>query len=72
MKKKKNKKILKFLGVIIIIGILVYLVVNMKIKNIYIKGNNLLTDQEIIELAKYKIYLYNLLKVLKNHRLSRL
>ena len=25
-----------------------------------------------IDLAKYKIYLYNLLKVLKNHRLSRL
>ena len=56
MKKKKDKKILKKIGVIIIIILIVYLIINVRIKNIYIKGNKLLTDQEIIELAGIENY----------------
>ena len=56
MKKIKNKKlkiknIIIFLGLLVILALSVYLILNMKIKNIYVKGNKLLTDQEIIELA---------------------
>ena len=52
-KKKKNKKkiILKILIIIIILGSLIFYFKNMKIKNIYVTGNNNLKDQEIIELA---------------------
>ena len=51
-KKKKNKKkiILKILIIIIILGSLIFYFKNMKIKNIYVTGNNNLKDQEIIEL----------------------
>ena len=58
MKKKKNKvrKIFKILGVIIILSLIVYIVINIKIRNIYVKGNNILTDQEIIELAGIENY----------------
>lgn len=58
MKKKKNKrrKILKFLGCLVILGVIVYLVINIRIKNIYVKGNKNLTDQEIIELAGIENY----------------
>ena len=58
MKKKKNKlkKIFKILGVIIIIGLIIYLILNVRIKNIYIKGNKKLTEQEIIELAGIEDY----------------
>ncbi len=57
MKKKKNKKkLIIFIGVIIFIVLGVILVKNAKIKNIYIKGNNILSDQEIIELAGIENY----------------
>lgn len=58
MKKKKNKlrKIFKILGVVIIITIVIYSLMNLKIKNIYIKGNKILSDQEIIELAGIENY----------------
>ena len=56
MKKKKNKKILKKIGVILILLLIFYLIINIKIKNIYVKGNKLLTDQEIIELAGIENY----------------
>ena len=60
MKKKKNKKIrkiFKFLGVLVILVLLSYYFINIRIKNIYIHGNKILTDQEIIELAGLKIIL---------------
>lgn len=53
-KKKKKKRILKIknimilLGIFIIIGLFIYYVINMPIKNIYIKGNNIVSDNEII------------------------
>ena len=58
MKKRKNKKkkIIKFLGVLAILSLLVMFVLNIRIKNIYIKGNKLLSDQEIIELAGIEKY----------------
>ena len=57
-KKKKNKKkiILKILIIIIILGSLIFYFKNMKIKNIYVIGNNNLKDQEIIELAGINKY----------------
>lgn len=57
-KKKKNKKkiILKILIIIIILGSLIFYFKNMKIKNIYVTGNNNLKDQEIIELAGINNY----------------
>ena len=59
MRKKKNKKIkkiYKFLGLVLIFGLIVYGIINIRIKNIYVKGNNILTDQEIIELAGIENY----------------
>ena len=63
-KKKKNKKkiILKILIIIIILGSLIFYFKNMKIKNIYVTGNNTLKDQEIIELAGINNY-PNLFKI---------
>lgn len=57
-KKKKNKKkiILKILIIIIILGSLIFYFKDMKIKNIYVIGNNNLKDQEIIELAGINNY----------------
>lgn len=57
-KKKKNKKkiILKILIIILILGSLIFYFKNMKIKNIYVTGNNILKDQEIIELAGINNY----------------
>lgn len=55
-KKKGIKRLIKILIIIIlIIGICWYLK-NLKIKNIYIKGNDYLKDYEIIELAGIQDY----------------
>lgn len=54
-KKKKKKRVLKikniciFIGVLIFIIGLIYYILTMPIKNIYIKGNNIISDNEIIE-----------------------
>lgn len=62
MKKKKKRvkiKIIPFLIVALIIALLVglfYLLSLIPIKNIYIKGNKYLSDQEIIELANIEDY----------------
>lgn len=58
MKKKKNKKlkILKGLGILIIIGLFVFWLLNIRVKNIYVTGNIILTDQDIIELAGIQNY----------------
>ena len=61
MKKKKNRKFklfkfIRFIGYIVILGVLIYKVINSNIKNIYVQGNNRLTDQEIIELAEIDDY----------------
>lgn len=61
MKKKKKvrvkyKNILIFLAVIVLIAALCYYFMNLKISNIFIKGNTMFTDQEIIRLAGIEDY----------------
>ena len=61
---KKVKKKIKFKIVPILIFLICIVVLyfglsyfaDTKIKNIYVYGNNLLTDQEVIELAKVEDY----------------
>ena len=56
-KRKINiKKILIFFFVLILIFLTGYYVSNLSIKNIYIVGNNILSDKEIIEIAKIEDY----------------
>ena len=58
MTKKKKKRRLKkgrLLLVLIVLGLLIYVVykyVDIRVNSIIIKGNNILSDQEIIEIAK--------------------
>lgn len=56
--KKKNKKgkILKIILVLVVIGLVVLIICYLPIKNIYVKGNKNLTDQEIIELSGLENY----------------
>lgn len=58
VKKRKIKygRIVIALCFLVIIGSIIYEILNIPIKNIYIKGNNFLKDQEIIELAKIENY----------------
>ena len=59
MKKKIKIKFIPLLIALVIICILVlilYLVSSQPISNIYVKGNNYLTDQEILEQAKIENY----------------
>ena len=53
MKNKKNKKknILKIIVILIIFIAFIFFILNIRIKNIYVIGNKILTDQEIIELS---------------------
>ena len=58
-KKKKKRKvrlkiknILIFLSIILIFLAVIYYVLQMPIKNIYISGNKILDDETVIELAK--------------------
>lgn len=56
-KRKVNfKKILLFILAIYIIFFLVYEIINLKIKNIYIIGNNILSDYEIMKIANIDDY----------------
>lgn len=61
-KKKKNKRRIKyktvfmFILIIYLFSFLVYDIVSLNIKNIYIHDNEVLTDQEIIELAGIESY----------------
>lgn len=54
-KKKKKRRVFKIKNICILLGILLlivglsYYVITMPIKNIYIKGNNIVSDDEIIE-----------------------
>jgi len=54
-RKLSKKKIFIFLVIIFIIGF-IFKLFNTNITNIYIKGNNYLTDQEIIDIAKLSNY----------------
>ncbi len=60
MEKRKRKinykKIILFLLILYIIGSFIYGLITFPIKNIYVKNNKYLTDQEIIDIAKIKDY----------------
>lgn len=61
MRKKKKRiirfdKIFTFLFVIFILIFIINTMLNIKISNIYISGNNYLSNQEIIEIAKIENY----------------
>ena len=55
-RKLKIKNILIFLFVILFLGSVGYYIIMSPIKNIYIEGNNILTDEIIIEEAKIDSY----------------
>lgn len=61
-KKKKKKRVLKIKNISILLGILlvlieiIYYLLTMPIKNIYIKGNNIISDNEIIESTSLNQY----------------
>ena len=56
-KRKLNwKRVLILLLILYLIAMLLYTFFTMPIKNIYIKGTNLLTDNDIIEVANLKDY----------------
>ena len=77
MKKKKRLKIIPFLLFIIVITFIVFIVdiaLNSRIENIIIKGNKILSDQEIIDEANisnypsfYKTASYNIKKSLEKN-----
>ena len=57
MKKRiKIKSILKALIIILVIGLGIYYLLNSHIKNIYVKGNDIVSEQEIIDLAGISKY----------------
>lgn len=62
MAKKKKKRVWKIKNILILLGIvlgltaLIYYALIMPIKNIYIKGNSILSDNEIIELSSLANY----------------
>ena len=59
-KKRKVKKIFKILFIILILIFMLYIfpcyILDIRIKNIYIKNNNILTDKQIIEITNLKDY----------------
>ena len=50
------KKVLIIIAIIIVFILILYNLFNIRIKNIYIKGNNILSDQEVIDIAKIRDY----------------
>ena len=62
MAKKKKKRVLKikniciFLGIVILLGLLIYYIVTMPIKNIYVNGEKYITENEILELTSLYEY----------------
>ena len=62
MAKKKKKRVLKikniciFLGTVILLGLLIYYIVTMPIKNIYVNGEKYITENEILELTSLYEY----------------
>lgn len=60
IKNKKAKlsfrKLFKNLLIIFIIFIVIYMILNLRIKNIFVSGNEFLSDQEVIEIAGISNY----------------
>lgn len=75
-KKRKKKKVLKvknilvFLTVLLLLIALIYYILKMPIKNIYVLGNNIIPDNNIIEeshLSNYPSFLLTSSYEIKNH-----
>lgn len=56
VRKIRYGRVLLFLIILFLIGYLIFSFINLKIKNIYIINNNILSDYEIIELASLEDY----------------
>ena len=58
VKKRKLsiKKLLIFILVLIIISLLGYYICSLKISNIYVINNNIITDKEVLELSNLSSY----------------
>ena len=57
VKRKLNvKRVIVFLLSVLILSFFIYKLVNVNISNIYIKGNNYLTDQYIIDISGLSNY----------------
>lgn len=76
VKKKKKKRVLKIKNILILLGVVIliigisYYVITMPIKNIYIKGNKIITDNEIIESTK--LYEYPAFILTKKNNLKKI
>ena len=55
-RKLKVKNIIIFIVLLIILALSVYYLINMPIKNIYIEGNNITTDNDIIQESEINTY----------------
>lgn len=55
-RKVKVKNVLRIICIILILSLVIYILLNSKINNIVISGNNYLTDDQIIEEAGLKDY----------------
>ncbi|MFI3307987.1 MAG: FtsQ-type POTRA domain-containing protein [Mycoplasmatota bacterium] len=69
----KYKNVLIFIILLILFTLIFNYLINIPIKNIYIKGNSMLSDQEIIELAQledypsyFKTFSYTIETILRN------
>ncbi len=77
-KKRRVNKVFKVLFIILVLVFILYIfpcyILDIRIKNIYIKNNNILTDKQIIEIANlddypnyYKINTFKIKKSLKSN-----
>ena len=55
-KKIKYKNIIIFIFIIVIISLSIYYILNLRIKNNYIKGNKEIIDQKVIDISELKNY----------------
>ena len=59
---KRKKRVLKvkniciFIGILVLLGLGIYYVITMPVKNIYIKGTNIISDNEILEITSLYEY----------------
>lgn len=74
----KYKNIFIFVGIIFVIGLIIFYVSQLPISNIYITNNHYLTEQEIIEYAEindypknFKVLPFSLKRKLKEHILIK-
>lgn len=81
MKKKKRinfKKVIIFLVLLLLIGLVIFYIFNLKVNTVFINGNTILTEQEIIDYTKIKKndYIYKIVSsdikssLLKNDYIS--